>query len=301
MLAARRGDTDQALNELAEAHAQPLDGWHQTVLDATDADVHRALGNWAEAADAAERGWESASTTSALWAARFAMLSVAATVERTLDERARLEPIDLNLTIARLQARIDAARSFAELGSRSLQRDAAAHLAHATASVTRLTGSDADAWAEAAARWADLGDRWATAGASLREAEAAALVGSADRAASALRQAHAVAVRTRCSHIAGRDRRRVTPNTNQHRSPHPHGARCQFCAAARTHTQRSRSPDSGCCRAHQPPDRRRALRFGQDRQRPRLEHPAKAWSQDPSRRRRSCPTSRHGLTEPVAI
>ena len=53
--------------------------------------------------------------------------------------------------------------------------------------------SDADAWAEAVARWSELGDRWATATALVREAEAAAVAGAADRAATSLRRAHAIA------------------------------------------------------------------------------------------------------------
>ena len=57
LLAARRGESDEALDQLAAAHALPIDGWHQTVRDATTADVHLALGNWDEAAQAAERGW----------------------------------------------------------------------------------------------------------------------------------------------------------------------------------------------------------------------------------------------------
>jgi DNA-binding CsgD family transcriptional regulator len=193
MLAARRGDTDRALSQLAEANAQPVDGWHQSVLDAARADVHLALGHWDEAADAAERGWESTAETSVLWASRFAMRSVVATVERTLDERARRQPIDLPETIHRLQQRIDTVRSLAERSRNGPQRDTAAHLAHAAASLTRLTVSDTDAWAEAAARWTELGDRWTTATALVREAEAAALAGSADRAASSLRQARAIA------------------------------------------------------------------------------------------------------------
>ena len=113
MLAARRGETDRAIRLLAEAETQPVDGWHQSVRDAAVADVHLALGNWDEAALAAERGWESTSTTSVLWAARFAMLSVVATVEQALDERARRQPIDLPGTISRLQERIDAVRTLA--------------------------------------------------------------------------------------------------------------------------------------------------------------------------------------------
>ncbi len=65
-------------------------------------------------------------------------------------------------------------RSFAEGVPGGPQRDTAAHLAHAAASLTRLGVSDADAWAEAVARWSELGDRWATAVALVREAEAAA-------------------------------------------------------------------------------------------------------------------------------
>ena len=65
---------------------------------------------------------------------------------------------------------------------------------HAAACLSRLEVSDADLWADAAARWADLGDRWAMAGSLLREAEAAALSGAADRAGSALRRAHTIAL-----------------------------------------------------------------------------------------------------------
>jgi hypothetical protein len=75
----------------------------------------------------------------------------------------------------------------------SSRRDTAAHLAQAVASLTGLTGSDPDAWAVAPTHWTDLGDRWATAAARLHKADAAARHGSADRAASALRQAHSIA------------------------------------------------------------------------------------------------------------
>ncbi len=193
MLAARRGETDRALEQLAEAQDQPVDGFHQSVLDATTADVHLALGNWHESARAADRGWESTRETSALWAARFAMFSVVATVERSLDDLAGRQPVDLADTITRLQRQIDAARSFDERSTNGPQGDTAAHLAHATASLTRLTSPDPDAWAEAVTRWTEHGDRWMTATAQLREAEAAASTGAADRAATALRQAHSTA------------------------------------------------------------------------------------------------------------
>jgi DNA-binding CsgD family transcriptional regulator/tetratricopeptide (TPR) repeat protein len=193
MLAARRGDTTDALDHLAAAHLLPIDGWHHTVRDATTADVHLALGNWDEAAQAAQLGWDATGTTSVLWAARFAMFGVVAEVERTLDRQARREPVDVGATIARLQQRLDAARAFCEGVPGGPQRDTAAHLAHATAALTRLEVSDAGAWGEAVARWRDLGDRWATAMALVREAEASAFIGAADRAASSLREAHAIA------------------------------------------------------------------------------------------------------------
>ena len=193
MLAARRGESDDALGQLAAAHQLPVDGWHHTVRIATTADAHLALGNWDEAVQAAEQGWAATGTTSVLWAARFAMFGVVAEVERTLDQRARRETVDTDATIARLQQRLDAVRSFAEGVPGGPQRDTAAYLAHATASLTRLAVSDAAAWAEAAARWSELGDRWATATALVREAEAAAVAGAADRAATSLRRAHAIA------------------------------------------------------------------------------------------------------------
>jgi DNA-binding NarL/FixJ family response regulator len=193
MLAARRGETDDALGQLAAAHLLPIDGWHQTVRDATTADVHLALGNWDEAVQAAEQGWAATGTSSVLWAARFAMFGVVAEVERTLDQRASREPVDVDATVTRLQQRLDAVRSFAEGVPGGPQRDTAAHLAHAAASLTRLTVSDAGAWAESVARWSELGDRWATAVALVREAEAAALIVAADRAATSLRRAHAIA------------------------------------------------------------------------------------------------------------
>jgi DNA-binding CsgD family transcriptional regulator/tetratricopeptide (TPR) repeat protein len=194
MLAARRGDADQALRTLTEAVAQPVDGWHRSVLDAAVADVHLSLGNWNEALHASERGWNATSQTSVLWAARFAMFSVVAIVERTMDELASRQPLDLAAIAAKIRQRIDDARTFVEHSLNDPQRDTAAHLAHAEASLTRLMGSDPAAWAEAAQRWVELGDRWMTAAALLREAEAAVSVpGSADRAATSLRQAHRIA------------------------------------------------------------------------------------------------------------
>ena len=111
MLAARRGDAETATRLLADAAAQPTDGFHQAFLDTGVADVHLALGNWAEAAAAAEHGWETHPRAATLWSARFAMLSVAAAVEQALDALASGQPVDVDATINRLQQRIDDVRA----------------------------------------------------------------------------------------------------------------------------------------------------------------------------------------------
>lgn len=192
-LAARRGETGEALAQLAAAELLPVDGYHELVRLATIADVQLALGGWDRAAQAAAEGLAATGATAVLWAARFGRYGIVAEVERVLDQRARRQPVDAAGVIADLRARLDDLRSIVGQLPGGPQRDTAAQLAHAAAALTRLTASDADAWAEAAARWAELGDRWATAVALVREAEAAAAAGAADRAASGLRRAHAVA------------------------------------------------------------------------------------------------------------
>jgi DNA-binding CsgD family transcriptional regulator len=204
MVAARRGDRDRARTLLADASTQAADGMHLSYLDMGAADVHLLLGEWAEAAAAAERGWRANPTGVLLWSARFAMLSVEAAVEQALDAMAARRPIDLNGTIAHLQGRLDEVRN--EVDERMEHRpgrDTMAHLAHATASLSRLTTSDPDAWAEAARQWSDLGDRWWTAVARLREAEAAASAGAASRAATALREAHRLAAELGAAPLLG--------------------------------------------------------------------------------------------------
>lgn len=194
MLAARRGDTDRARTFLAMAEAQPLDPWHQAVLDSGAADVYLILRDWDRAAVAAERGWDSTHPHAPLWTARFAMLSVHAAVEQTLDAQARRDPIDVETTVARLLERIDAAKAATGSDGAGGQRvDAAAHLAHAAAALSRLTRPDPDAWADVARRWQQLSDPWATATARLREAEAAVSTGAAARAAASLQEAYRIA------------------------------------------------------------------------------------------------------------
>ena len=193
MLAARRGDVDRARELLTDAASQPVDGWHQTTFDMASAEVHLVLGNWADASAAAERGWASNPAAVVLWSARFAMVSIEAGVEQALDSLAAQESIVVSEIADRFQQRIDAVRQAAASRSGGPALDPAAHLAHATATLTRLTGPDPDAWSEAAQRWTALGDQWWTAVARLREADAAASVGAADRASGSLREAHRIA------------------------------------------------------------------------------------------------------------
>jgi DNA-binding CsgD family transcriptional regulator len=118
------------------------------------------------------------------------MLSVAVAVEQALDALASRQPTDTAALAAVLQQRVDVVR--AEIEERHGHRpgpDTDAHLAHAAASLTQLTASDPDAWAEASRRWDDLGDRWWATVSRVREADAAASRGAASRAATALRDA----------------------------------------------------------------------------------------------------------------
>jgi ATP/maltotriose-dependent transcriptional regulator MalT len=194
MLAARRGEREAAAKFLADAAAQPGDGFHQPFLLTAIADVHLALGSWADAAEAAEHGWETRQRAATLWSARYVMLGVAATVEETLDALARGDDaLDVAATVSRLEERIEEIETeIAEDGGPAA--DSAAHLVHAAASLTRLTSPDPDAWSSAVERWEAVGDRWWVAVATLRLADAAASAGDPARAADALQAAYRMAL-----------------------------------------------------------------------------------------------------------
>ena len=189
LLAARRGSRAAAISFVASVESRPTDGFHQAVVTATSAEVHLAIGNWELAGAAAERGWETYRTTP-IWAARFAMFSVAAAVERALDAQARREPVDPGIAVA-LGDRICQVTSI--LGDTALAGDSAAHLAHAAATVTRLGGADPESWARAGALWRDLSDPWWEAVARVREAEAAVSTGDQARGSAALQDAQRLA------------------------------------------------------------------------------------------------------------
>ena len=121
--AGRRGHIDAARSFLAEAVTRPVDSFHQLYLDAASAEVHLIAGDWQQAALAAERGWEASLDVARLWSARFAMFSICAAVEQTLDNRARRQAIDERAVSSRLAERLDrigspagSCRRFAESG-----------------------------------------------------------------------------------------------------------------------------------------------------------------------------------------
>ena len=216
MLAARRGETDRAVRRLADAEAQPVDGWHQAVHDVrSPMSTSRSATGTKRLARLNEAGSRATRRRCCGRRGSRCRASPQRSNRRSID-RARREPVDV-LDVSRLQARIDAVRSLAADSGHSPRRDTSAHLAHAAASLTRLTVSDADAGPRPR-RWTDLGDRWATATALVREAEAAALAGAADRATTSLRQAHQIAsdlVPT----DTGRDRRHLPSDSDQRRRP----------------------------------------------------------------------------------
>ncbi len=201
LLAARRGDSDRARGLLAIASAQTVDGWHQAVLDLTIAEVHLGLGDWADAAQAATRGAARIDSPVVLWTARFATVAIEAEVEQTLDALAAQRPIDVSDVVERLQAQLDDVCAAVDVRSAPPARDIVANLAQARASLTRLTSPDPDAWVAAVERWSDLGDVWRVAAARLREADAAAMTGATDQAATALRESHRVAAGLGADHL----------------------------------------------------------------------------------------------------
>ena len=194
LLAARQGDADTARAHLADSQSRVVDAYHQVFVDARAAEVHLALRGWHDAAVAAERGWERANGTSAMWGACFGALSVHAAVEGALDDRARRIPVDAAELARRLSDRLDSAgRDLTASGVDETDPLPAAQLTMARAMLTLLVAPDPDAWSAAATAWDRLGDTWGVATCRLREAEVAVSLGDAARGADALRAAHGLA------------------------------------------------------------------------------------------------------------
>jgi DNA-binding NarL/FixJ family response regulator len=189
LLTARRGEAGIAQELIDVLLATPVGAYHQALAWATCAESHLALGNWAGAHRAAET--LAAMKTSPISPAKLAMLTVTATVEMALDNRARGNPMDAAATARRLTRSIPAPRRVTvTTPGTSLE---AAHLAHAQAAPTLLTGADPGRWREAAKAWDTVGDPWAGAWARTHQAVAAAAQGNAGEAADALRAAYRTA------------------------------------------------------------------------------------------------------------
>jgi DNA-binding CsgD family transcriptional regulator len=189
LLAARRGEIDDALAALDDVAALAVDPFHRPLVWLNAGEVHVDLGRWRDAAAIVDphADWRP-------WQAKACLLEVSAAVEQALDARSRNEPVDHEALRNALHARID--RTASSLPDRSdggaFDR---AHLAHAVAMVTLLERSDPVAWSDAAQRWTEVQDPWMTAHALLHESEAQLAAGAAARAADALRAAHELADR----------------------------------------------------------------------------------------------------------
>ncbi|HEX7097427.1 MAG TPA: response regulator transcription factor, partial [Acidimicrobiales bacterium] len=191
ILAARRGELDEARSLAARLASHPADPWHEAVVRAAAAEVSLAVGDWDDAVATCEAGLTPANDADARWVPLFTMLLVHAVVERTLDAIARRETVASDDVARDLHARISHARSVPESAGPVGQ----ASLAFAEALVSRLTGPDADLWARAATAAEAVGDARLRAMARLGEADAAAAGGAAARAADALRDAYDTATR----------------------------------------------------------------------------------------------------------
>jgi DNA-binding NarL/FixJ family response regulator len=191
LLAARRGQVDDARAAVESVASLPVDPFHRPLVRLNAGEVHADLGRWddAAAAIARETDWRP-------WQARASLLEVTAAVEQALDARARNEPHDAEALAATLRDRIDRTTSSLADASDGGPSDCdRAHLTHAAAVVTLLGAPDPDAWADAARRWTEAQDPWMAAHALLHESEAQLATGGAARAADALRAAYELADR----------------------------------------------------------------------------------------------------------
>jgi DNA-binding NarL/FixJ family response regulator len=190
-LAARRGKADDAAALAERLRAHPHDPFSDAIINAALLDAHLAAHRWERAIAVATQALEPPPNIDQRLMARFTAGLVWATVEHTLDQRARQEPLDVTTRKSELDARLRAARS----DPASVGAAPAADLALADAMTTRLEDADADAFANAATAADRIGDAWQAALARLYEADAASTAGAASQAVDALRAAYETAAR----------------------------------------------------------------------------------------------------------
>jgi DNA-binding NarL/FixJ family response regulator len=184
-VAARRGRLEAAAGLARRLRGHPSDSFSQAIIDAALVDVHLAAKQWANAIDISSSALRP-KQTALRFVARFTAGLVISTVERTLDQLARQEAVDVDAVVVDLGRRMDVAR--ADPSSRSPAAEA--DIAIAEAMITRLRNSDAAAFAQAAVAAERIGDTWLAAVARLHEADAAASTGAVAHAVDALRAAY---------------------------------------------------------------------------------------------------------------
>ncbi|HYD08837.1 MAG TPA: LuxR C-terminal-related transcriptional regulator, partial [Acidimicrobiales bacterium] len=190
ILAARRGEEERAGQLLERLRSHPADPWHGMDVALATMTAHLAARRWHEATIVAGDALEPAPGSRARLVPLFVAGYVTAAVEQALDQRARREDVALDALVGDLTRRLAAAAADPTASTAVV----GAELAFAHASLTRLTGPDADSFA-AAARAADgMGDRWLAAAARAQEADARAIAGDAARSVEALRLAYEVAL-----------------------------------------------------------------------------------------------------------
>jgi DNA-binding NarL/FixJ family response regulator len=188
-LAARRGQLEASTGLAERLRRHPSDPFSDGIIDAALVDVHLAAKQWDAAVDVASSALSPKPNTAPRFVARFTAGLVIGTVERTLDQLARQEAVDVDAVLGDLGRRMSVARADPSSGSLA----GAADIAIAEATITRLRDRDAAAFARAAVAAEQIGDAWLAGFARLHEAEAAASTGSAAQAVDALRAAYDIA------------------------------------------------------------------------------------------------------------
>jgi DNA-binding CsgD family transcriptional regulator/tetratricopeptide (TPR) repeat protein len=189
ILAARRGDHERAAALAARLATHPSDPWHDAVVASAITEVQLSARAWQDAARTAERALTPTPEASSRYVTRFTAALVVAMVEQSLDARARQEVVDVDAIRSELTRHVSEATASAEAASPV----AAAHVAFAEATITRLTDTNPDAFARAGEAAEDIDDVWMAASARLHEADGAAAAGDAARAVDTLRAAYTTA------------------------------------------------------------------------------------------------------------
>jgi DNA-binding CsgD family transcriptional regulator len=188
-LAARRGQLTLSAGLADRLRRHPSDLFSDAIKNAALVDVHLAAKQWNAAIEVASSALSPMPGRAPRFVARFTAGLVIAMVERTLDQIARQDAVDVDDVLLDLDRRMDVAR--ADPGSAN--PTAEADIAIAGAMITRLRDSEAAAFAQAAIAAEGVADAWLAAFARLHEAQAAASNGAAAQAVAALRAAYDVA------------------------------------------------------------------------------------------------------------